>query len=53
MVVIGHIHIWPMFSEPRYVYAFKCVLFIYGHTTHIFNERILEPFMKISLVSLG
>ena len=38
MVVIGHIHICPMFSEPRYVYAFKCVLFIglYINTTHIF-----------------
>ena len=52
-MVIGHIHIWPMFSEPRYVYAFKCILFIYINTTLVFNERILQPFMRISLVSLG
>ena len=29
MVVTGHIHILPMFSEPGYVYAFKCVIYIY------------------------
>ena len=36
MVVIGHIHSWPMFCEPRYVYAFKCVLFIFLNIMHIF-----------------
>ena len=53
MVVIGHIHIWPMFSEPKYVYAFKCVLFIYINIIHFFNERILQPFMRINLVRLS
>ena len=53
MVIIGHIHIWPMFSEPIYVYAFKCVLFIYINIIHIGNERILQPFMRIRLFSLG
>ena len=53
MVVIGHIHIWPMFSEPKYVYAFKSVIYIYKYHTYFWNERIFQPFMRISLVSLG
>ena len=36
MLANGHIHIWPMFSEPRYVYAQKRVLFIFISVIHIF-----------------
>ena len=32
---IGNIHIWPIFSELRCVYAWKLVLFIYVHYSPI------------------
>ena len=53
MIVIVYIYTWPMFSEPRYMHALKCVIYIYKCHTYFFDEGILQPFMKINLFILG
>ena len=35
-VIIRHIHIWPIFSEPRNVYALKLVLYIFINVLDFF-----------------